>query len=315
MVQEHHPKELVHGHYHIAEADYSEHLHSFQHREDERKKLLSVIALTGSMMIIEFIGGILTNSLALISDAGHMLTHSFALAVSYIAIIIASKSTNQERSFGLYRVEILAALFNGVTLIFISAYIFYQAYLRILNPQPIAELQMFIVALVGLLVNLVSALILSSSAKGDLNLKSAFLHMLADTFSSIAVVTGAITIYFTRWFIIDPLLSILICILILIWSWKLLNEAIHILLESTPRHIKIEEVVNSIKESVSEIKDVHDVHIWEITSRMYMMSAHVVINNMPLSDTSKLLNGISAILDHKFDIQHINVQFECENIQ
>lgn len=285
--------------------------HKHTHRTLGRRRLAIAIALTGSMMVVEFYGGIISNSLALISDAGHMLTHFFALSLSYGAIVIACRPTTKEKSFGLYRIEVLAAFINGITLILITAYLFHEAYLRILSPQPIAELEMLVVAVAGLIVNLISAAILMGAKKEDLNIRSAYLHMLGDTLSSVAVVSGAVVISFTGWMILDPLLSILICVVILIWAGRLLNESVHILLESAPRHIKVDDVVEAIKGSADEIKDVHDVHIWEITSKMYSMTAHITISNCQLSECNTLLNEINRILDRDFDIGHTNLQFEC----
>ena len=308
MEHTHRPKYLV-THQHASDKPCA---HSNTHRASDRKKLLVAVIITGSMMVIEFVAGLIVNSLALVSDAGHMLTHFFALAVSYAAILVASRPANKERTFGFYRSEVLASLFNGITLLLITAYIFWEGYKRIVAPEPIDKLPMFIVAVVGLIVNLITAFILSKTDREDLNLKSAFLPMLTDTASSVAIIAGAILIYFTDWFIIDPLLSMLIGLLILIWSWRLLKDSVNILLEATPKHIDPDGVIAVLKEHIPEIKDIHDVHIWVITSKMYSMTAHVTIDDLSISESEEILGNIVRLLDEKFDIQHVNIQFETE---
>lgn len=283
--------------------------HNHSHRGGERKQLIITCSLTGAMFIIEGIAGFLTNSLALLSDAGHMLTHLFALLISLIAIIFASRPPTAKKTYGFYRLEILAALFNGATLFLITLWIFFHAYHRIINPEPIASLPMFIVAVVGLVVNLACAYILKTS-HGSLNIKSAFIHMMADTFSSGFVVFGAIIMHYTQWYMLDPALSVLICVVILIWSYQLITESIDILLEATPKDVDLESVTRSIKE-LDGIRDIHDVHIWTITSGMYAMSAHVFTNDLMVSETHEIMAKINALVREKFKIGHTVIQFEC----
>jgi cobalt-zinc-cadmium efflux system protein len=230
---------MKHSHKPGAEDSFG-HLHEY--RSVEKKKLKLTMAITGSVMIVEAVGGILTNSLALLSDAGHMFTHFFALGISFAAIIIASKEPCHHRTYGFYRAEILAALFNSLFLFAVTAYILYAGIRRLIQPESILGLQMFFVALVGLAVNAISVWILSGSAKGDLNIKGAFLHMMADTISSIVIVFGAIVLYFTGWYFIDPLLAIGICVVIFVWAWRLFRDSIDILLEMAPKGMNIEEV-------------------------------------------------------------------------
>jgi cobalt-zinc-cadmium efflux system protein len=308
MIHFHQPLSTL-GHFH--EHEESDHAHS--HRAVERKRLILTMTLTGSTMVVEIVGGLLTGSLALLSDAGHMFTHFFALLVSFIAIKLAALPTSPKRSFGLYRVEVLAALLNGVTLLFIIAYICYEAVGRMITPAPIKELPMFFVAIVGLLVNLTSAVILLDVGKADLNVRSAFLHMVGDTASSVGIVIGAIVIYFTGWYIIDPLLSVLIAMVILVWSWNLLKDSINILLETAPRHIDIDDVIATIGKEAPEITDVHDVHIWEITSQMYSMTAHLVFrDNCSVSECAAIFRRLEDLLLKEFQISHVNFSPEHE---
>ena len=296
----------IHHNTKIDKVSNSSHNHT--HRGEERSKLVLACALTGTMFIVEGIAGFLTNSLALLSDAGHMLTHMIALLISLGAIVFASRPPTARKTYGFYRLEILAALFNGATLFLITIWIFFHAYKRIINPEPIASGHMFIVAIVGLLVNLACAYILKTS-HGSLNIKSAFMHMMADTFSSLVVVFGAIIMHYTQWYMLDPALSILICIVILVWSYQLITESVDILLEATPKDVDLENVVKSINE-LDEIEGVHDVHIWTITSGMYAMSAHVYIKDLMVSETHSIMANINTLVNEKFSIGHTVIQFE-----
>ncbi len=296
----------IHHNTEIDKVSNSSHNHT--HRGEERSKLVLACALTGTMFIVEGIAGFLTNSLALLSDAGHMLTHMIALLISLGAIMFASRPPTARKTYGFYRLEILAALFNGATLFLITIWIFFHAYKRIINPEPVASGHMLIVAIVGLLVNLACAYILKTS-HGSLNIKSAFMHMMADTFSSLVVVFGAIIMHYTQWYILDPALSVLICIVILVWSYQLITESVDILLEATPKDVDLENVVKSISE-LDEIEGVHDVHIWTITSGMYAMSAHIYIKDIMVSETQQIMSNINTLVNEKFSIGHTVIQFE-----
>ncbi len=256
----------------------------------------------------------MTNSLALISDAGHMLTHLFALLVSLFALHFAAKPPTEKKTYGFYRLEILAALFNGITLFVITLWIFYEAYHRFMHPETISSGKMFIVALMGLIANVVCVYILKGDAhehEHSLNVRAAFFHMLGDTFSSVGVIIGAIIIYYTNWFIVDPIISVMICVLILIWSYKLVMESIDVLLEATPKEINIDNVIASLKQ-IPGVDDAHDIHIWTITSGMYSMSGHIDTKDMLISETTKLSKEINRILSENFKVGHTVIQFGCE---
>lgn len=269
-----------------------------------------VIIITAIVMGIEVVGGFLTNSLALLSDAGHMLTHLFALGMSLFAIILTARPVTKEKTYGFYRAEILVAFVNGIVLLFLTAFIFYKAIFRIISPQPVAEMQMLLVAILGLAANGIGIFLLHGVGKGDINVKSAFLHLIGDTASSVAVVLGSLIIYYTGNFLIDPLISILIGILILIWAGKLLVESTNILLEATPKHLDIDEMVDFIKRGVPAVKAIHHVHVWVITSHMYAMTAHVVVEDITVSQSNKILDRINKLLEEQFNISHTNIQLE-----
>jgi cobalt-zinc-cadmium efflux system protein len=268
------------------------------------------MAVTGIMMVAEIVGGFWTNSLALVSDAGHMFTHFFALSISFAAIVCASRKSCHHRTFGFYRVEILAALLNSLFLFVATFWILAEGIKRILNPAPILGVQMFIIAIIGLLVNLASVFILRGTHKDDLNIKSAFLHMLGDTLSSVAIVIGAVVIYFTGWNIIDPILSIGIGVVILLWGWNLFKDSVNILLESAPKGMNTEDITKTLAAEISSIDEITDMHVWEITTKMYSMTAHVKLKSDVDRQTEKqVLAKIKHIVDNKFDIEHTTIEF------
>ena len=283
----------------------------FEYRSVEKRKLKQAIAVTAIVMVAEIIGGFLTNSMALISDAGHMFTHSFALLISLGAILYANKPACHHRTYGIYRIEILAALFNSLFLFGATGWIIFESIKRIISPAPILSLQMLIVAIVGLIANLISAWLLHGTSKSDLNLRSAFLHMLADTVSSVIIIIGAGIIYFTGWNFIDPILSIGIALVILSWGWGLFKDSVRILLESVPKSISTEEVTNVLMKEIPLIKEITDLHIWEITSRMYSMTVHIRLNEeLKRVNVKELLNRIKQSVNEHFDIEHTTIEFE-----
>lgn len=307
----HEHKPLLDSHH---SHDHDEHHHHHQvdvHRPQQRRALLICVGLTTLMMIIEFAAGWFTGSLMLISDAIHMLSHAVALGTSFLAILLAHRRVSSRFSFKLYRIEILAALFNGIGLAGFSIWIVYEGVHRILQPVSILGSELTVVALVGLAVNLTTALILQRAGLEDLNTKSAFLHMLADTFSSIAIVIGGIAIYFTNWVIIDPILSIVVAGIVAKWSWGLLRDSTRILLERSPDGISPKEIETKLITDVPDIKDVHDIHVWEITSQFICLSAHVVLDNMMLDETHEIRYRVEEILQHHFGVGHMVIQFEC----
>ncbi len=283
--------------------------HTHDHRRIAGRRLVACIVITGLMMLAEMAGGIMSNSLALISDAGHMMTHFVALAVSLFAIRLTTRPPTDRRSYGYFRAEILAAFTNGIFLVGITIYIIYEAVMRTIHPEEIQTNEMLAVALAGLIVNLVTALLLSGAGRRDLNIRSAFLHMIGDTLSSVAIVLGGIIMLYTGWFIIDPLLSGLICVLILFWAYKLLKESAGVLLEFAPRGLKAAEVAAALK-TIDGINDVHDLHIWEITSDMNAMTAHVAVGDISVARTEEIRKTAAAEMADEFNIGHIVLQFE-----
>jgi cobalt-zinc-cadmium efflux system protein len=281
-----------------------------EYRVVEKRKLKLTMAITGSVMLIEIAGGILSNSLALLSDAGHMFTHFTALGISFAAIIIASKEPCHHRTYGYYRAEILAALFNSVFLFAVTAYILYAAIKRLFHPEAVLGLEMLLVASIGLVVNLASVFILRGSVRNDLNIRGAFLHVLADTVSSIVVIFGAIILSWTGWYVIDPLLAIGISLVILAWSWRLFRDSVNILLEGAPKGMNVDEISAELKKEIPEIREINDMHIWVITSNMYSLTAHIVTNHTNNQQSKEIIDRINSLLSEKFDIHHTTIQLD-----
>jgi cobalt-zinc-cadmium efflux system protein len=273
--------------------------------------LLTALLITGSFTVIEFVGGLLSDSLALMSDAGHMLTDTLALALSLGAMRVAMRPANKEKTFGFLRAEILAALVNGVTLLLVSLLIFYEAIKRILEPPEVGAPLMLFVAVLGLAANAGGIYLLHDKSKGSLNVRGAFLHMLGDFLSSIAVIIGALLIMFFDLKVADPFLSILIGGVILFGAWKLLTQSTSILLESVPSHLKLEDVRVSLL-GVPGVIEVHDLHVWTLTSGLHALSAHIVVEDRSLSDCSSIISDCEEMLKKDYAISHTTFQLECK---
>jgi cobalt-zinc-cadmium efflux system protein len=276
-----------------------------------QKPLYIALAITSVVMIAEFVGGLLANSLALLSDAAHMLADCLALLLSIVAFRLSARPPTSKTTFGLYRLEIFAAQINGGVLIFLSLFIFYEAYQRLLQPEPIKSLLMMIVAGVGLLANMASALVLHKASKKNLNVKAAFLHIMGDLFSSLGVIVGGIVIYFTGWFIVDPLISFMIGLIILKGAYSVVKETARVLLEAVPKHIKLNKLIREV-EAMEGVKAFHDVHVWIITSGLYALSGHVQIQDQRISESTKIMADIKEYLAQRYHIDHTTLQFECE---
>ncbi len=275
-----------------------------------KKGLLIALAITLVMMVVEIIGGIMSNSLALLSDAGHMFTDTLALALSFFAMQFAEMPATEKRTFGFYRLEILAALLNGITLVLISLYIIYQAYLRILHPPEVEGKLMLVVAIIGLIANLLGALFLMKHHETNLNIRGAFLHIIGDAVSSVGVIIGGVVIAYTGWYLIDPLLSILIAVGIIIGSVGLVTESVNILLESVPSHVNIATVADAIA-AVPGVREAYHIHIWTITSGVHALSAHVIIDDQLVSNSRSVLDAVRAMLAERFRVLHSTIQLEC----
>ena len=272
-----------------------------------KNRLKIVLLLTGTYLVAEVVGGIITKSLALLADAGHMLTDVGGLILALLAIRLAEKPANPQNSYGYYRAEILAALTNAVVLIGVSLYILYEAYQRFLSPPEIQSTPMLIVAGVGLVVNLIGMFILKKGSGESLNMKGAYFEVLSDMLTSIGVIVAAIIMLTTGWYYADPLISAGIGLFILPRTWILLKDAVRVLLEGTPYDVDIVKLRDTIK-NIRGIKDVHDLHVWSLTSGVNAMSAHVVIEGV--NSESEMLTTINKTVKSEFMISHTTIQLE-----
>ena len=286
---------------------HHEHDHPANARDGNRRALAVVLILTASFTVVEIIGGILTGSLALLADAGHMLSDNFSLGVALFAAWLAGRPATPERSFGYRRAEILAALANGMTLVAISIWVFVEAYSRFREPAEVLGAPMLAIASLGLLVNAAGATILYRTGSENLNVEGALRHVLADALGSVGAMVAAATIILTGWRYADPLVSVAIGLLILGSSWTLLRDSTNILLEATPRGLNAGEVGRRMA-AAEGIVEVHDLHIWTITSGFPALSAHVLVGRH--EDCHSRRRELEELLTHEYGISHTTLQVD-----
>ena len=291
----------MNGHSH---AHPPPHAHRFQH---SRRRLLLAFVSQLIFFVVELVGGLLTNSLALLADAGHMLSDVAALGLSLLALVYAGKPPTAKKTYGYHRLEILAALVNGLALWGMAAYILFEAYGRIAQPPAIPSLPLVVIAGVGLLVNLFGVVILYPTKDQGINLRSAFLHLVADSLGSIAAITAGLAIYFKGWYWFDPLAGAIIAVMIIIGSWQLVLEATDILMEATPKHLDLTEVSRAL-EGHPGVEEIHDLHIWSISSGLFALSVHVVLSDT--QDRDCLTWELEELLSHRFGLEHTTIQLE-----
>jgi cobalt-zinc-cadmium efflux system protein len=279
-----------------------------------QRRLLVALSITGLMTIVELAGGLISNSLALIGDAGHMFTDTLALGLSLFALNLAKRPASQTKTYGYYRAEILAALVNGTILVIVSGYIFYESYRRFVAPPEVHGGLMLIVAAIGLVANVIGITILRSAGSRNLNVKGAFLHMWSDMLSSIGVIAAGAIILLTGHTIADPIISIVIGLLILRGAGGLVWEAVNILLEAVPKHLDVSLISDAVRK-IKGVKDIHDVHLWAITSGMYAMSCHLLIEDQMVSNCTQIVDEVNQKLRQEFGISHSTVQLECEECE
>jgi cobalt-zinc-cadmium efflux system protein len=274
-------------------------------------RLLAVATvITASFFVIELVGGILTNSLVLQADAWHMLNDCFALVFALAAIWVTKRPLNERKTFGYHRAEILAAFLNGILLWAVVVFIFYEAVQRILHLAVVESLDMLIIAILGLLANGLSAFVLSKSTSKNLNVKGAFLHVLADALGSVAAIFAGFVMYFTGFYQADPLMSIIVGVLILFSSWRLVRESLNVLLEGVPYGIDLSQVQRKLTE-LKGVRAVHDLHVWCITpAKICALSCHVVVEKE--ADRRKLMSEMISMLKDEFGIDHTTIQLEDE---
>lgn len=268
------------------------------------------IALTALTLLVEVAGGIWTNSLALLSDAAHVFLDLFALVLSLAAIKLASFPASDTRTFGWHRTEVFASFINGVSVFLIAIGIFYEAWGRLFHPETVNSLPMLLIAAIGLVMNLVAAAALHSHSHDDLNVKSAFLHVLGDAAASVGVIVGGVVMYYTGWYVLDAVISVGIGFVIFWGAWRVIRESTHILLEGAPRGMSIDEVAGTIR-AVEGVHDVHHLNLWTICSHILALSAHIDIVPSFKGKQAGVLRAIEEILLGKYHISHTTLQVEC----
>ncbi|MBW5798626.1 cation diffusion facilitator family transporter [Halomonas elongata] len=284
------------------------HDHGAHGSHDSQRRLGWAILLTGSFMVAELVGGVLSGSLALLADAGHMLTDAAALALALFAAWISRRPADTRRSYGYHRVQVLAAFVNGLTLIAIVVWIAIEAVRRLFAPVAVAGSTMLVIAGVGLVVNLVVFAILHMGDRENLNIRGAALHVLGDLLGSVAAIVAAVVILLTGWTPIDPLLSLLVAALILRSAWKLTRESGHILLEGTPEGLDVDRVKRELAEQLPAVRDVHHVHAWSLTPGRHLMSLHAILEEG--ADQERVLVDIKTMLSDSFAVEHATIQVE-----
>jgi cobalt-zinc-cadmium efflux system protein len=260
---------------------------------------------------MELVGGFLSNSLALKSDAGHLFGDVMALGLSLLAVKLSKLPPSSKRTYGYHRSEVLAAMINGTTLLFLSVYIFYEAYHRLMEPEPIKSALMLFVAVIGFSANIFVLFKLRGHASENLNVRAAFLHVMGDMLASVGVVVGGVIMLLTGNYIADPLISFLVGIIILIGAVGVLKEGVNILLEGVPENIDYEKLKKDI-ESLSDVKSIHDLHIWAISSSRLSLSAHLSVSGQSTHSSQEILRETKKLLSDKYGISHVTLQVECD---
>jgi len=297
----------------MSDVDHRLELHNSSTRDEHRKiknNLVYAIVLNAVIFVVELVGGILTNSLALISDSLHNLSDFFALLLSLIATNVVQWKSNSEKSYGYVRIEIFVAFINAMALVLIGLYIIYEGIQRFAHPEPVTGGWMLLIAVVGFIANTAATILLKTHAHHDLNMKSAYLHLLTDALESRAVVVVAALIAWQDWRLLDPLASIAIGLFIMKGAWSIISETVHILTEGTPRGIDLDEVAAYIQ-SFPGVENIHHLHIWGLSSRVRALSAHIVVQDQMISTGNRISSQLEYELERRFGINHPTLQMEC----
>ncbi len=276
----------------------------------EGRNLLITVVLNIVISTVELIGGLLSNSLALISDALHNFSDGIALLIAYITLKMSKKAPNKQLTFGYKRIQILAAMFNAVTLIAICVFLLVEAFHRLQNPSEVEGYSMLIVASIGMIANLVGVFLLKDFSKNNLNIKSAYLHLIGDTLSSVAVIVGGVLIIFFKIYWVDPVITLLISVYIIKETWHVLAETYHILMQSGPKDLQLEPIAERMK-LIDGIKNIHHLHVWQLTEQEIFFEAHLEMEyDMLLSMVQEKREEAEHVLMHEFGFTHITLQTE-----
>lgn len=287
------------------------HEHEGHGHTNNRRRLLIALVITAAFTIVEVVGGIITRSLALLADAGHMLTDSMALALAVFAFVISARPPDSRRSFGYHRIQILAAFVNGMTLLAIVVWILIEAVQRFLAPPEVLGETMLYVAVMGLIVNIVSFLVLHGGDQDNLNMRGAALHVLSDLLGSVAAIAAAVVIIYTGWMPIDPILSVAVALLIFRSAWFIVRRSAHILLEGTPDWLNVDEIKTRLAQALPEVRNVHHVHVWGLTQERLMLTMHVALQDN-VGDSTATIRSVKRILADDYGIEHSTIEIEFD---
>jgi cobalt-zinc-cadmium efflux system protein len=285
------------------------HTHSHSHRAATGRVLKWSLFATVIFVVAEVFAGLHAGSLALLSDAGHNFTDALALLLAWFGAWLESKPANEVKTFGYHRAGVLTAFVNALTLVALALWIFWESYERLLNPQAVDDVIMLWIAALGLILNLAIMWGLRTAQRTDINVRSAYLHMLGDALGSVAIIIGAVAIRYTGWYEIDPILSILIGALIIWTAWDIIHESLNILLEALPRGMKLQHVMDALR-STEGVLDIHDLHVWSLGSSAHALSCHMLIEDLPPSESDAILKRVNQTLADRFHIHHTTIQFE-----
>ncbi|MEM2760514.1 MAG: cation diffusion facilitator family transporter [Nitrososphaerales archaeon] len=274
-----------------------------------KRKLSIALAIASAITILEIFGAILSNSIALLSDAGHLFGDVMALSISLLAIGLATKEHTKRLTYGYHRAEILAAFANGITLAVIAGLVVKEAYTRLFDPPSIEPVVLLSIAIIGFAANIIMAFILREARETSINVRAAYVHVFYDAISSIGVIIAGALVATTNYYVIDPIIAFLIAGLIARGAIKILKESVHILLEGTPATVEVKKIVSEIKK-IDGVIDIHDLHVWTISSGINALSGHVIVKDQMVSESAKIVDSIREMLKTKFDISHTTVQVE-----
>jgi cobalt-zinc-cadmium efflux system protein len=286
--------------------------HNHHHTAPPGRKLLYGIILSLTILIVEIIGGLLSNSLALLSDAGHVLTDVVALGLSWYGVRQAARPSNHRMTFGYHRTGVIIAIVNALSIFAIAGIILYEAYRRFQQVQEINSPLMIGIAFVGLIANVIVVFWLRSEQKGNLNVRSAFWHALGDALASIGVIVGGLVIFMTGQYLIDPLVSVIISLIILSSAWKILREGFRVILESTPKDVDIQAMITALKQ-IPGVKDVHDIHVWSISAELRSMNGHILVDDVSTSQAEEIRAKVEEVVREQYHVGHTTLQMECNS--
>ena len=299
-----------HGHDHDHDHAHS-HAHVSEASEGNLRRVMIALVLTGTFMIVEVVGGIISGSLALLADAGHMLTDTMALALAAVAFHVSKRPADGNLTYGYQRFQILAAFVNGLSLLVIVGWILYEAVERFLAPRDILGETMLVVAAAGLVINIISFAVLHTGDQENLNIRGAALHVAGDLLGSIAAIVAAIVIIYTGWTMIDPILSVAVAILILRSAWALVKRSAHVLLEGAPDWLNVADMQERIVANVPGVREIHHVHVWGLTPQQLMLTMHVAIRD-DVDSQSRVVRGVKDYVQSEFGIGHSTIEIEVD---